>query len=354
MSYVVSILIVGLLVMFHELGHFWVARRAGMRVERFSLGFGPALWTWRRGDTEYVLSAVPLGGYVKIAGMAAEDAVEPGDPANYANQPAWKRLLVIGAGPAANYLLSFVIGVGLLLMVHRSPNMDWTRVGSVDPRYPAAAAGVHEGDEITVIDGVPVHDWAGLRDAIAAAAKRHPGQAFAFVLQRGGTSLTLQIRPQEEGGGVVLGVTPAEQEIAAVPLSRAFVAAAENLWLATALDARSIAEIVAKHSASSLSGPIGIIGTLATQARKGILDLIETVWTLSIAVGFFNMLPVPGLDGGRFLFLLYEVLARRRMDQVLEGWIHLVGLALMLMLILYVSVGDVMRIPAVAHFFNKG
>jgi regulator of sigma E protease len=286
--------------------------------------------------------------------MAAEDAVEPGDPANYANQPAWKRLLVIGAGPAANYLLSFLVGIALLLMVHKAPNMDWTRVGSVSPGYPAAAAGVREGDEITVIDGAAVRDWVGLRDAIGAAVKRHPDQPVPIVIHRGATTLTLQIQPRVEGGGAVLGVTPAEQEIAPVPVSRAVVAAAENLWLQTALEARMIGEIVMKHSASSLSGPIGIIGTLATQAKKGILDLVETIWALSIAVGFFNMLPVPGLDGGRFLFLLYEVLARRRMDQVLEGWIHLVGLALMLMLILYVSFGDVMRIPMVAHFFNKG
>lgn len=354
MSYVISILVVGLLVMFHEFGHFWVARRTGMRVERFSLGFGPALWTWKRGETEYVLSAVPLGGYVKIAGMAAEDTVEPGDPANYANQPAWKRLLVIGAGPGANYLLSFVIGIGLLMMVHKAVNTDWTRVGSVYPEYPAAKAGVREGDEIKVIDGVPVHDWAGLRDAIGAAVKRHPGQAVPFVLRRGGTTLTLQIQPKVEGGGGVLGVAPAEQEIAAVPLPQAVATSAERLWLQTEEDAHLIAQVVVTHSASSMSGPIGIIDTLAVQARKGALALIETVWMLSIAVGFFNMMPIPGLDGGRFLFLLYEVLARRRMDQVLEGWIHLVGLALMLMLILYVSFGDVMRIPAVAHFFNKG
>ncbi len=346
MSYVLAGLALGLLIIFHEFGHFWVARRTGMRVERFSVGFGPVVTSFRRGETEFVLSAVPLGGYVKIAGMAPEDEIDAGDRRNYANRPAWQRLLVIGAGPAANYVLSICIGIVLLSTVHMVPNADWTRVSDATAGYPAAAAGMQPNDEITSVDGTAVHDWAGLKEAIRAAAHRHPDAAFPVTVRRGSSNVTLSVKPNQMGKDeYVIGVTPADKEEPGQPILSAIGYSVRNVGAVTVEQARLIGKLITRQmSTANLSGPIGIISATATEAKKGFRELVGTVWYLSIAVGFVNMMPIPGLDGGRFLFLMYEVIARRRMDQRVEGWIHGIGLLLLLVLIVVVSYGDIMHL----------
>jgi regulator of sigma E protease len=344
-SYVLAGLALGLLILFHEFGHYLLARLTGMRVERFSIGFGPVLFAWRRGDTEFALSAVPLGGYVKIAGMAVEDDVEAGDARNYVNKPWWQRLMVIGAGPGANYLLSFLLGIGFLVTSHRAPNPDWARIGTVAAGSPAATAGLQPNDDILTVDGSPVHDFLSLHDAIVAAAKRHPKQPFPVTLTRGGETKSIPVQPRDSGDGYIIGITPAEKDIPPLRLDAAMARSGRLLWERTADEAHLIGRLLSRQaSTASLSGPIGIISVTAQEARKGLGELVAIVFELSIAVGFINMMPIPGLDGGRFLFLVYEGISRRRMNQAVEARIHVVGLALLLVLIVFVSFGDIMHL----------
>ena len=341
--YIVAGLALGLLITFHEFGHYWVAKRMGMRVERFSLGFGPALTSWQRGETEFVLSAVPLGGYVKIAGMALEDDVDPTDQSNYVNKPAWQRALVIVAGPFANYVLAFIIGVGFLMTTHKQATTDWTRLGQISKGLPAEAAGMQEGDEVLSVDGTAVHNWKAMRTAIAGAAEHHPGQPFPVVVARKGGQTTLQVQPKPEAGGFVIGVVPAERDEVPLPFQGAVVQAVVNLGTQTQANAQLIGRLIWNHSAAGLSGPLGIIEVTADNAKRGLAELVATVWALSIAVGFMNLMPIPALDGGRFMFLLYEIVARRRLSQRVEEMIMTGGVIGVIGLLLIASYGDIMR-----------
>jgi len=344
MSLLLAALAFGLLIAVHEFGHMWVARKVGMRVERFSIGFGPVIFTRTVGETEYVISAVPLGGYVKIAGMSPEDEVAEDDAANYANRPAWARLLAILAGPAANYVLAFVIGVPLLMMSHMVTRTDTARLGEVVAGDPAAQAGLQSGDEVLSVGGSAVADFYALKQAIVENARRAPGQPVPFTVRRGGQTLTLPVTPRPLADGYVVGITPWQAREEGLSLGSALPASLQRLGHATQGSINSLAALfTGRARVSDLSGPIGMISATAAQARKGFVDYLQTVWGLSVAIGFFNLLPIPALDGGRIMFLGYELLTRRRVSARLENLVHTVGLVLLLGLIAFVSYADILR-----------
>lgn len=338
----IAILAFGALIAFHEFGHMWVARRMGMRVERFSIGFGPALYSWRRGDTEYVLSALPLGGYVKVSGMAVEDEVAEDDPGSYANKSAWRRFLVIAAGPFANYLLAFLIGVPLLLAGTMVPDPA-ARLGEVMPGSAAAQAGLLAGDELLRIGDVPVKTFEEIPPALVTATGGVEGTEIPMRLRRDSQEMTVLVTPKKDGDNVLLGVRRAELPQAGMSVVAAVPQALRNIYNQTAATVGMFGKMFARTQKVEFSGPVGILSQTAEQAERGAVHFFMTVWYISIAIGFFNLLPIPGLDGGRLTFLIYEIVARRRVDQRVEGLIHTVGILALLALILVVSYGDIMK-----------
>lgn len=344
MSFLYAGIAFGVLIAFHEFGHMWVAKRLGMRVDRFSIGFGPVIFSRKVGETEYAVSAVPLGGYVTIAGMSPEDEVDPADPHSYANRPAWARLLAIAAGPVANYVLAFVIGVPLLLFANMATDTSTSKVGDVVPGEAAATAGLQVGDDLRAVGHTPLTDFDSIRAAINAEAKARPGEAIPIALMRGGQPMVVAVKPREVAGAWRIGIGPWQKVEPGLPLLQAVPQALRNIWDANLMSLNVLGKLFTGGAkVSDLSGPIGMITTTAAQAKKGFLDYVKTVWGLSVAIGFFNLLPIPALDGGRGVFLLYEVVARRRVNQRVEGFIHAAGLVALLALILFVSYGDIMR-----------
>jgi regulator of sigma E protease len=344
MAFVLAALAFGFIIAFHEFGHMWVAKRLGMRVERFSIGFGPVIFARTVGETEYALSAIPLGGYVKIAGMSTEDEVDPEDPRNFVNRPAWARLLAIAAGPAANYLLAFAIGVPLLMAANMRVDPGSTVVGDVAPGEAAAVAGIRTGDDLRDVGGKPVHDFAEIREAIQGAQQARPGEAVVINALRDGSPIVFSVRPRDAGGVWLVGIGPHKKVAPGLPLIEALPQAFVNLLDASRDSLSNVVKLVTGNaSVKQLSGPVGMIRMTAAQAEKGLLDYLHTVWALNVAVGFFNLLPIPSLDGARVLFLAYETVARRRVNQKVEGVIHTVGLVALLALIAFVSYGDIVR-----------
>jgi regulator of sigma E protease len=337
----VTVLAIAFLIVIHELGHFLMARACGMRVERFSVGFGPVLFRRRRGETEWAFSAVPLGGYVKIAGMAAEEDIAPDDAAAYCNQPAWRRFLVILAGPGMNYLAALALAAGLLLSVgFREPDPGPV-LGTIVPGGAAAQAGLQSGDRVAAVDGKAVGSWGEL----VAEIQARPGRAALLTVERGGQTLSLTATPRDEGGVGRIGVGQGSTLVqgASVPAAVARAVSATNQKAADVLS--GFWQMITGRQKAQLQGPLGIAQEMARSAREGAVPFLATVWFISLVLAIFNLLPVPALDGARLLVLAFEIVTRRRVNARLENIVHTVGFVALLALLLGVTIfGDLARL----------
>lgn len=346
MSIVLTILGLSLLVILHEFGHYLTARAFGMRVSRFSLGFGPTLLSAKRGDTTWQVAAIPLGGFVQIDGMGpAEEQAEgyvhdPEDAGSYRNKPAWQRALVIFAGPAANWLIC----AGLLCVL--AATQGFTRydnsqavLGELVPTGAAAQAGLQPGDHVRRIGDTAVSSW----NSLVTEVRAHPAQTVLFEIEREGAVLTLPVTPKAGADGHT-GM------VEAMPLGhlercswlQAPAAGARGAWNFTVEQARLLGGIFTGHSAGKLSGLPGIIKITSEQARRSLGHLAESLAWLSIGLCLLNLAPIPALDGSRLFFLGVEMIRRRPVDERLEGMLHTAGFVLLLGMMIFVSVRDLL------------
>jgi regulator of sigma E protease len=341
LAIVAAVLAVSALIVIHEAGHYWAARRSGMRVERFSVGFGPVVLSFRRGETEFAISALPLGGYVKIAGMSPGDDVDPADPTAYANQAPWRRFLVILAGPFMNYLTAIVIAAALLLTLGLRAADPSSRVGAVQAGSPAAAAGLRTGDRIVAIDGRPVDTFTGLVEVFRAS----PGRTVPLDVERGDERLALAITPRDDGGVGRVGFGQAHRLERDLGPGQALAEGFRRTNAQAALQLGAFGALFSRSSKAELSGPVGIAQELVRGAKAGADELLNLVWVISIVLAILNLLPVPALDGGRLVFLLWEIVTRRRVNERVENAVHFAGFVALLALILAVTVfGDLPKL----------
>jgi len=337
----VSVLAFAFLIVVHELGHHLVARASRMRVERFSIGFGPTLWVRRRGETEWAVSALPLGGYVRIAGMNPGEEVDPSDAGAYCNQPAWRRAAVVLAGPAMNYVGAVVLAAALLLAgAFREPDPSPT-IGDVAAGGAAAAAGLRPGDRVLSVDGAPMATWVDLVGQVV----QHPARPMDLSIARGGETLGLRAVPRDEGGRGRLGIAQGTRLAAASGPGGAVALALSATHERAAEVLAGLAQVVTGRQRAELRGPLGIAQEMARSARTGAAEFLSMVWVISIVLALFNLLPIPALDGGRLVFLAIEIATGRRVNQRVENIVHLVGFVALFGLILAVTVfGDLARL----------
>jgi regulator of sigma E protease len=331
LTYLTAIGAVGLLIALHEFGHLVVARLCGMRVERYSIGFGPTLLRFTRGETEYVLSAIPIGGYVRVAGMNPGETIDPNDTRAYSHRPAWQRFLVIAAGPLTNELLA--VGLIFSVAMYGMPVTSRAEVGQILADSAAAQGGLKPGDLVLAVDGEPVQTFNDL----VLAVRAHPAQVVALDLERGDQKLRVTVNLPKTP---VLGVS--------APLRR--YGPVEALPAAIGWTARQTVGMVAgliqalRHpNQAQVQGPIGTVQVTAQEAAHGWQNLISTLALISLALAVFNVLPWPALDGGRLLFLLYELVRRKPVNQRVETAVHAMGFLVLLGLIVLVTVGDLKR-----------
>jgi regulator of sigma E protease len=341
-----TVLAVSLLIVIHELGHHYAARRFGMRVERFSVGFGPVVGSFRHAGTEFAISALPLGGYVKIAGMSPGDDVDPADGSAYANQAAWRRFLVILAGPAMNYVLAIAMAAVLLATVGLRGPDPAARVGQVLPGGPAEQAGLRSGDLVLSVDGAPVDGWA----AMVARFQASPGRTLALSVERPGAGgaaperLAIAITPRDAGGRGRVGIGQAPAMLRATGLEAVATALHRTNQLAVGQLA-AFGAVFRGGQGAELSGPIGIGQQLVSAAHEGAPPFLALVWQISLVLAILNLLPVPALDGGRLVFLAIEMVTRRRVNERVEGIVHMIGFVALIALLLGVTVfGDLARL----------
>ena len=354
-----GILGVSLLIVIHEFGHFLCARATGMRVDRFSvLGIGPVVWRigeWK--GTEFVVSAIPFGAYVHIVGMEAGDEAgqapvqpplegaldgarapvvyAPDDPYLYRNRPIWARMLAILGGPLANYVTATVLFFGLFAVVGHRELVS--RKATAEISESAAAAGIEPGDEFVRIAGQEVQG----KDPelkIAAATEAHKGETIAVVMHRGEQDVTLQVPINEEGR---MGVGLDRGQVITTPATwaEAAVFGFTQPWIVSKQNLQAMGRLfTGATNMNQMSGPIGIVKSVARAAEKGVGEYVMLMAIISALLGLFNLLPLPALDGGRMVFMLIEAIIRRPINKNVEETIHGYGMLALLGLILYVTV----------------
>ncbi|HZP39961.1 MAG TPA: RIP metalloprotease RseP [Candidatus Binatia bacterium] len=342
----------GILVFVHELGHFLVAKRVGVKVLRFSIGFGPILAARRRGETEYALSALPLGGYVKMLGE--EDEAEPEavhDPTRaFHTQPITRRGAIVSAGPAMNFVFAFVAYAALFATVGVEMPSNTTRVAGVSLGLPAEKAGVRAGDRVVAIDGTPIETWEQLSEVVRGSG----GTPLAVRLERDGRLVEVTITPSleesrtmfDEPAGKVyrIGIEQSHEWQHVSP-PRAVWMAGQQTVFATGAVVKGLYLMLTGHvPLKELGGPIAIARAAGAQARAGFRYFLLTLAYLSVNLGVINLLPIPGLDGGLLAFFGVEGLLRRPLRQRHRELAQQVGLLLLITLMVFVFYNDIHRL----------
>lgn len=335
-----------LIIVVHEWGHFFMARRIGVKVERFSFGFGPRLVTWTHRGTEYALSLLPFGGYVKLAGES-EESRGPMRSWEYRARSVGERALIVLAGPGINYLLGFLL---FFVVFTVGAPVYTAKVGRVLEGYPAAEAGIQTSDRVLEVSGRPVKSWEEMTRAIQTQT-----ESFTLTLERGGRRMTQEVKPRVGErrswlGGLhrvgVIGITPSEEvEIRRYPPWAAFSKAGAQIWFLTRVTLQALWSILtgALSLKESITGPIGIFVITSSVAEQGILSLFQLIAVLSTSIGLFNLLPIPVLDGGHLAFLAAERFRGRPVSLRAQEAMTRTGLVFLLLLLAVVTYNDLVK-----------
>jgi regulator of sigma E protease len=345
-----------IIVFFHELGHFLVARWCGIRVLVFSMGFGPELAGFNdRHSTRWMLSLIPLGGYVKFFGDDNEASVP--DPAvlaamseedrrrSFFGQSVGRRAAVVVAGPLTNFILAIVIFAGVFMMFGKPTAVP--RVASVEPNSAAAAAGFQPGDLVTAIDGRKIDNFVDMQRIVGFSG----GHPLTIVVDRGGVPVTLTATPEIKNNRGVLGVTrsnqPGDVNVESVTPLDAVKLGVEKTWFIVETTLTYIRDVfVGRQSADQIGGPIGIARISGQVAELGWGALFDFVGVISVSIGLLNLFPVPLLDGGHLLFYSIEAVRGRPLSERAQEVGFRIGLAIVVMLMIFATVNDILHLRA--------
>lgn len=352
-----AFVVFGLLVLFHEVGHFAVAKLAGVQVYEFSIGFGPRLAGFKKGDTVYNIRIVPLGGFVRMAGMDPEEdqreaakkngdteaaeniepVLSPVDPRrSFMHQSVPKRMAIIAAGPIMNFALAILLFTVSIWFFGLPLNKNI--VGRVLEGKPAAAVGIKAGDVIDRINGTPVKTW----EDIVKIIHKSPNQKLEIQVSRDAEKKTYNVTPVKDPStntGLIGIEYATERPGVFTALKLGTIKTYEMLKITVTF----LGKMLARQMPVELSGPVRITSELAKAAETGMITLINIAGFLSIQVGLFNLLPIPALDGSRLMFLGLEGMRGTPIDPSRENFIHLVGLALLLLLMVVVTYQDIVQ-----------
>jgi len=366
LAYLVPFLyVLTLVVFFHELGHFLVARRCGVRVLVFSIGFGPELFGFNdRHGTRWKLSAIPLGGYVKFFGD--ENAASVPDQAalaamseeerrhSFIHQPVARRAAIVVAGPLANFLLAIAI-FAALFMIFGKPSTS-PRVDAVQPGSAAEAAGFKPGDMVLTIDGRPIESFPDMQQVVSTSA----GETLTFEVDRGGLKVTLKATPtlresKDRFGNVhrigVLGITrspsPDDTHFQPVGPLKAVELGVQRTWFVVDRTLSYIGGVISgREAADQLGGPIRIAQVSGQVASEGLPSLFSLAAVLSVSIGLLNLFPVPLLDGGHLLFYGIEAVRGKPLSERAQEVGFRIGLAIVVMLMIFATYNDLLHLAA--------
>ena len=350
MTIIAFIFVLGLLVFVHELGHFLVAKRSGIKVEQFSLGFPPKLIGKKYGETEYMIGVVPLGGYVKMSGENITEENYIPQPGDFMAAPVWRRFLIITAGPIMNYLLA----IFLFFIVYWSTGLpeikpESTEIGVISPGAPAEKAGLTVGSRIVSIDGNTFKDF----NEMAAYVKVRPNSDVAVKWTDKGKTIMTTLRTLSIPTTDSLGHKRSEGRIGIGPVYiykpigawRAFKDGLSTNTFVTGQMFTVIWKLISRQeSIKSLGGPVLIAQQAGAAARQGFIALLGLAAFLSVNLAIINVLPIPILDGGHLVFLLIETFKKRPVSIKGRLIAQQIGMGLLLLLMVVVTYNDIIRL----------
>ena len=344
------IIVLGVLIFFHEFGHFIVARLFGVGVEKFSLGFGPRLIGKKVGITDYRISAIPLGGYVKMVGEEPDADINPEDiPLSFTHKHVAKRMLIVAAGPVFNILLAVIIFFGIFLV--SGTFILKPSVGSVKQDSPAFAAGLEKGDLITAINESAINSW----DEMAEIINSSQGQEIKLTVRRGESSRNFSLAPEqvttknifgEDVQRFIIGITAAGETFSKeMSVFQAFSESMVQTYRVTELMVVIIVKLISGDiSTDTIGGPIMIAQMAGDSAKAGIGSLISFIALISVNLAIINLLPIPVLDGGHLLFFSIEAIKGRPVSTKVREIAQQVGLFILILLMILVFYNDISRI----------
>lgn len=337
---ILALLVFGIIVMIHELGHFLLAKKNGIRVDEFAIGMGPKIWGKQVGETMYCIRLLPLGGSCTM-GEDSDDMSE----GSFNSKSVWARISVIAGGPVFNFILAFILSVILVGMI----GYDEPVIGDVTPGFSAEEQGLKAGDRIVKMNGKKINIW---REVVYYNVF-HAGETVEMVYERGGEKHTATLVPKkDENGSYKLGVA----SVGKYKKANVFTALKYGLyevkfWISTTVQSLKML-ITGQVGVNELSGPVGIVDMVGDTYEQSksygflvvLMEMMNIGILLSANLGVMNLLPIPALDGGRLVFLIIEAIRGKRVPPEKEGVVHFIGLVLLLALMAFVMFHDIKRL----------
>ncbi len=343
------IIVLGILILFHELGHFLVARLFGVGVEKFSIGFGPKIFGKRIGNTDYNISAIPLGGFVKMVGEAPNAEINPADISiSFTHKHVLKRILIVAAGPFFNLLLAMIIFFGMF-QIYGTFILE-PSVGKIKENSPAFRGGLKKGDRILAINEIPIDSWKDMAKIISESN----GEEIELYISREESVTSLKIKPElitsknifgEDVQHYIIGITSSGDGFSKkLNLFQAFSESIIQTYNISKLTIVSIVKLIqGTISTKTLGGPLMIAQIAGQQAEEGISNLLFFIALLSINLAIINFLPIPVLDGGHLVFFFIEAATGRPVNIRFREIAQQVGIFVLIMLMIYVFYNDITR-----------
>ena len=351
MEIVIAILVFCVIILLHELGHFLAAKACGIYVKEFAFGMGPVILRKKGKETEYVVRALPIGGSCSFIGEDGgyEEGVDPeyDDPRAFNRKPVWQRMIVIIAGPLMNLILGYIV---VVISLCSSEAMASTTLAQFDEQS-VSSSYLMQNDEILSVDGLPIFTVSDISYKLLNSDRKNDkgNLVFDFVVRRNGEKVTIKdvefmTIPHEDGSNGIyfdFKVYRLEKNFKTVVVT----AFKESVSTARIIIMTLIDMLRGKYGLNDMSGPIGV-GTVISQAVKQytFADLMSIVSLITINVGVFNLLPIPALDGARFVFLLVELIRRKPTKPEVEGMVHFVGFAALMLLMVVITFNDIIKL----------
>lgn len=342
---IIGILFFNLIVFVHEFGHFFWAKKFGVKVNEFALGMGPRILKFKKGETIFSLRAFPIGGFCDMEGE--EEKVD--SPTSFGKKPAWQRFIIVLFGAVMNIILGFIMS-GIILS--QNPYFTSTTISKFSPDAVSSTTGLQIGDQIIKIDGSDIHNFKDLAFNLSVDGK---GQFDITVLRNQEVVELQEVHFQTKTGDNGKSVTCLDFYLEPIPKS--FWSFIKQTWYDVISTIKVvwvglIGLITGRFSISAMSGPVGIANMIGEATNEGLKtsfltafnNILAIMMALTINLGVVNLLPLPALDGGRLMFLLFEIITRKKIKEKYEGWIHALGFILFIGLTIYMFYSDIMKI----------